>query len=105
MANIEDQTIINFADKVIRPYADRRVGLKATEDIEISVWFGSMSALLAPYADGDVILAANDKSGRPAMTKAAMTAVVVQMLADQTAVNAPGVMDVFTAVKVNVVMP
>ncbi len=104
MADIINPTVAAFCNEVIRPYADRKVGLKASVDIEIARWFAVITGELAAYADDDVVMDNSHTDGRESLTKSDVTAVVVQMIADQTAMDVGGVMDVLVKAKVNTVM-
>jgi hypothetical protein len=101
VADIVDPTVVAWCNDVVRPVADRMVGLNATIDIEASRWFATISPLLAGNADGDTVIDGSAADGRTTLTKADIVNFVTQMLAYQTQLNGGGVFDVVNKPAVN----
>lgn len=94
MADITDPTVIAFVNEFVRPAGDRMIGLDSTIDVNMSLWFATISPLLSGAADGDVIIDGAEGDGRTVLTKADLDMFVTQTLAYQTQLNGGGVFDV-----------
>ena len=105
MANITEPDVIDYVNRVIRPIADRMIGLNATIDIEASTWFATVSPALSGAAGADVVMDGSELDGRTQLTKDDVVSFVTQMLAFQTQLDGGGVFDVINKPKVNVLMP
>lgn len=105
MALISDPTVVAFCNQVIRPVADRMVGLNVACDNELALWDATISGLLSGFADGDTIDDGSDADGRTTLTKVDVVNFVTQMQAYQTQLNGVGVFDVINKPRVNTIMP
>jgi hypothetical protein len=108
MAAIIDPIVITYCNQVIRPIADRLVGLNATIDVEASRYFATISPLISGNANGDLISDGSggvDGDGRTQLTKADLVNFVTQMLALQTQWDGGGVFDIISKPHVNVILP
>lgn len=105
MPDITNPDVIAYVNRVVRPIADRMIGLNATIDIEAATWFATISPAVAANADVDLIADGSDLDGRTQLTKADLVNFVTQMLAFQTQMDGGGVFDVVNKPHVNVIMP
>jgi hypothetical protein len=105
MALISDPTVVAFCNQVVRPIADRMVGMKATIDIEAATWTATINPILAGFADGDTIDDGADQDGRTVLTKSDIVDFVTEMNAFKAQLDAPGVFDTVNKPKVNTLMP
>ena len=94
MADITDPTVIAFCNNFARLAGDRMIGLDSTIDVNMSLWFATISPLIAGNADGDIILDGSANDGRTVNTKADLVNLITQTLAYQAQLNGGGVFDV-----------
>ena len=102
MANITDPQVIKFCNEVVRPLADKLIGVDAVITAETITWVAEVAPSLASAADADIVDDGASEDGRTPLTKADIINFVTQLAALTTLWSAAGVRDVISKPHVNV---
>jgi hypothetical protein len=105
MANITEPDVTTYVNQVVRPMADRMVGLKLALDAELATWNAHVGPLLVSLGAqaADPIHDGSELDGRTTITYNDLLLFVTQMTNLQTSWNGVGVFDVINKPRVNTI--
>lgn len=92
--DITNPQVIEYCNAVVRPLAETMRALKVRVDAELVTWFGQISTNCPN--DSSAVADGREAEGVSRLTGADVNALVTQLAAYQTALNASGVADVIS---------